>query len=144
MKRVSEMHLITLILLFVVFAFLMQGRAHGGVKPQGAWVESGEWPSRDRGAGPYKAECRKTRDIEKKLSIQTIFGGCFVGGVRVSDDEKDKDFAEDIAFALNLAHEQRTTNRVVFYQRDCASQVCSNGGCELTIKPCLEKGREAR
>lgn len=61
-------------------------------------------------AEPYKVECRNSKEIDIPNGRRLILGGCFVGGVQVSDDPKDKEFAEDFAFMLNEARERRTRN----------------------------------
>lgn len=76
------------IILFVVFAFLMQGRAHGegglgnGIVPDEYAVYGSE-----AGKGNYVVALRSAKR-----------------GIWVADQK----LAEDLAFALNRAHEERT------------------------------------
>lgn len=79
MKRVSEPQLMLAIILFVVFAFLMQGRAHG----EYVYFTYGS----KAGKGNYV--------VAREQSKQGIW-------------TPDKEQARDLAYALNWAHEKRT------------------------------------
>lgn len=82
--RVTEPQLMLAIILFVVFAFLMQGRAHGA---------------------EYKVE-------DKSYAVMGVTGvrslpQFYVGDIVLTDKEQ----AYDLAYALNRAHEERTTKK---------------------------------
>lgn len=113
----SEIGLMTVILLFVVFAFLMQGRAHG--------------------AGPYKVK-ESQGYVGKYWSIAPSSGVVLMVG--------SKEMAEDLAYALNRAREERTckVDDVMLTPHTKTLSVdmgtfydCKEG---LQVTPCTEKG----
>ena len=86
--RPTEPQLMLAIILFVVFAFLMQGRAHG--------------------AGPYKVEVSTAEYLEGTVYWFDVGPFSMKAPMSSAGRKEVREFSEDLAYALNRAHEERT------------------------------------
>lgn len=118
MKRISEVHVMTILVLFAVFAFVMQAHGEGGL---------------GNGIIPIR-HLSPTTETDEFYTVQRAKDGLY----EVTWDEgdryipvKSKTLAEDMAYALNRAHEERTCGK----KRKCYGFVMGANGLE---SPCSE------